>query len=209
MDEKSFLGLGGMVDVSVLVAITIALVLYKFNYYLPAVLLPICVATFVLLGISILNNNSASTAMLAMVSVGFSVSILLKNKIKIAIHTLIFMGIVLVFFIHLNNYLFYLYSTRGQVVIVFSTYGSMYLIITYSASILKETYDRVNLELKEKNMKLLEQTFLMAHQKNEVIESRNELNKMNQNLETIILERTNNVKQKNEYLVKYSFANAH
>jgi signal transduction histidine kinase len=209
MDEKNFFGLGGMADVSVLIAITVALVLHKFNYYLPAVLLPICVATFVLLGISILNNNSASTAMFAMVAVGFSVSILLKNKIKIVIHTLIFMGIVLVFFIHLNNYLFYLYSTRGQVVIVFSTYGSMYLIITYSASILKETYDRVNLELKEKNIKLLEQTVLMAHQKNEVIESRNELNKMNQNLETIIMERTNNVKQKNEYLIKYSFANAH
>jgi hypothetical protein len=42
-----------------------------------------------------------------------------------------------------------------------------------------------------------------------VTKSRNELNEINENLETIILERTNNVKQKNDYLVKYSFANAH
>jgi hypothetical protein len=115
----------------------------------------------VLIGICIVKNNSTSTAIFAMVAVGFTISILLKNKI--AIDRLIFMGITLVFFIHLNNYPFYLYATRGQVVIIFSTYASMYLIISYSTSILKVTYDRVNLELKEKNIKLLKQTVLMTY----------------------------------------------
>ena len=49
----------------------------------------------------------------------------------------------------------------------------------------------------------------MAHQNSNLIDSRNELNQINQNLETIVEQRTNNVKQKNEYLVKYAFTNAH
>ena len=209
MEKKNFTGFGGLVDIAILIGISIALVLHKYNYYQSAVILPISIASIALLSISIVHVNSASTAMISLVVVGFSASILLTKNIKIIAHIFIFIGMIVVFIFHLNNYIFYRYFTSDQVITTFAAYFCAYFIITYSVSILKETYDRMNLELKEKNIKLLEQTVLMTHQKNEVIESRNELNKLNQNLELVILERTNNVKQKNEYLVKYSFANAH
>jgi signal transduction histidine kinase len=209
METQNFLGLGGIVDIAILAGISIALVLHKYNYYQSAVILPITIATVSLISISIVHVNSASTAMISLVVVGFSVSILLTKKVKIIAHILIFIAMIVVFIFHLNNYSFYRYATSGQVITTFAAYLSGYVIITYSVSILKVTYDRVNLELKDKNIKLLEQTVLMTHQKNEVTKSRNELNEMNENLEKIILERTNNVKLKNDYLVKYSFANAH
>ncbi len=56
---------------------------------------------------------------------------------------------------------------------------------------------------------MLEQTVTMAHQNSLLEKSRKELNHINADLENIVRERTNNVKQKNEYLVKYAFANAH
>lgn len=209
MRIDDFLGFGGLVDVGILASIGIGMILHKKNYYLPAVIIPALLATVSLLAVSIVFSQSITTAMIALVVVGFSISILLKGLAKNLMHALIYIGMLVVFINHVLHLSFYKYENVNQAIINFTAYYMGYLIITYSASALKSKYDFVTLELEEKNIKLLEQTVSMVHQKSELIKSRNELNEINQNLETIIEQRTNNVKQKNEYLVKYAYTNAH
>ena len=209
MQMDNFLGIGGMVDVGILVSIGVAMVLHKSGYYVPAVILPTSFAAVALLLVSVLHSQSVTTAMIALVSVGFSISILLKGKIRSWMHGAIYAGMAVVLLYHVSNYSFYMYENSNQVITNFAAYFIVYLIITYSVGALKTKYDTVTLELQQKNLKLLEQTVLMAHQNNEVVASRNELNQINQNLESIVEQRTNNAKQKNEYLVKYAYTNAH
>lgn len=209
MQMDNFLGIGGMVDVGILVSIGVAMLLHKNGYYVPAVILPTSFAAAALLLVSVLHSQSVTTAMIALVSVGFSISILLKGKIRSWMHGAIYAGMAVVLLYHVSNYSFYMYENSNQVITNFAAYFIVYLIITYSVGALKTKYDTVTLELQQKNLKLLEQTVLMAHQNNELVASRNELNQINQNLESIVEQRTNNAKQKNEYLVKYAYTNAH
>lgn len=209
MKINDFMGISGLCDVGILISIGSAMILHKQGYYLPAVIIPVLFSAFALLTISVLHSQSINTAMIALMAVGFSISILLKNQAKKWMHGFVCIGICIVFMYHISDVPFYKYENSNDVVITFSVYFVVYLIITYSAGALKDTYDSVTLELKEKNIKLLEQTVLMVHQNNELEASRNELNEINQNLESIVEQRTNNVKQKNEYLVKYAYTNAH
>jgi signal transduction histidine kinase len=209
MQLDNFLGIGGIVDIGILASIAFAMVLHNNGYYLPAVIIPITFSAVALLVISVLHSQSVNTAMIALVAVGFSISILLKSKVRNLMHVFIYAGMTVVLFYHLSNYSFYLYENSNHVITNFTAYFIVYLIITYSAGALKTKYDSVTLELQQNNLKLLEQTVLMAHQNSLLVESRNELNEINQNLESIVEQRTNNVKQKNEYLVKYAFTNAH
>jgi signal transduction histidine kinase len=209
MRKEIFWGFNGIVDIVIISSIGAAILLHKYDYYLLAAIIPVCVTSLALFSISILQSQSITTAMIALVAVGFSLSILLKGRIKNIIHGFIYVGMLIVFVYHLSNTAFFKYENSNQVITNFATYFVVYLIITYSAGALKRTYDSVTLELKEKNTKLLEQTVLIVHQKNQLLDSRNELNEINQNLESIVEQRTNNVKQKNEYLVKYAYTNAH
>ncbi|HSY62692.1 MAG TPA: hypothetical protein VK796_12495 [Cytophaga sp.] len=209
MKRDNFFGIGGFVDIGIFLSIVIAMILQQQNHYMAAVIVPIAFSGCALLTISIMHPQSTTTSMMALVAVGFSVSILLKGKIKNWIHTFIYIGMVTVFIYHISDITYYKYENTNQVIVNFASYFVVYLIIAYSAGALKSKYDSVTIELKEKNIKLLEQTVLMAHQNNELVEKRNELNEINQNLESIVEQRTNNVKQKNEYLVKYAFTNAH
>lgn len=209
MKSDVFFGLSGMVDVGILAVIIIAMILHGNGYYMLTVIIPTTFSSAALFVVSILHSQSATTAMIALVSVGFSISVLLKGKYRNLMHALIYCGMTTVFIMHLLNYNFYLYTGLNHVIITFAAYYIVYLIITYSAGELKSKYDSVTIELKEKNVKLLEQTVLMVHHQNELMESKNELDSINQNLEQIIEERTQNVKLKNEYLIKYAFANAH
>lgn len=209
MKRDNLFGFGGFVDIGILISIGVAMILHKQGYYLPAVIIPVSFSALALLIISTIHSQSANTAMIALMAVGFSISILLESKTKRWIHALIYIGMLIVFVYHISNIPFYKYESTNQVFITFAAYFVVYLIITYSAGALKDKYDSVTEELKEKNVKLLEQTVLIVHQKNELLESRTELNQINQNLESIVEQRTNNVKQKNEYLVKYAYTNAH
>jgi len=209
MQLDNFLGLGGLVDVGILVSLGIAILLHQKGYYLPAVIIPTVFSALALLGISVAHSQSATTAMIELTCVGFSVSILLERKMRNWMHAFVYAGMVVVMLYHLSDYTFYLYESSNHVITNFTSYFIVYLIITYSVGALKTKYDTVTLELNQKNLKLLEQTVLMVYQNNELLESRNELNKINQNLESIVEQRTNNVKQKNDYLVKYAFTNAH
>ncbi|WP_018341523.1 HAMP domain-containing histidine kinase [Cytophaga aurantiaca] len=209
MSSDDFLGFGGLVDIGILTSIAIGMVLHKWGYYFLALIIPLSFSALALLGISIAYSQSITTAMIALVVVGFSISILLKSAIKNWIHAFIYTGMFIVSIYHISNISFYKYDNVNQVIINFTAYFMVYLIITCSAGTLKNKYDSITLELKEKNIKLLEQTVLMVHQNNELVESRNELNEINQNLESIVEQRTNNVKQKNEYLIKYAYTNAH
>lgn len=209
MPIDNLLGVGGLVDIGILSSIAVAMFLHTKGYYLPAVIIPTAFSAAALLVISVLHSQSVTTAMIALVSVGFSISILLKSKIRNWMHIFIYAGMATVLVYHLSNYSFYMYESSNQVITNFAAYFIVYLIITYSVGALKNKYDTVTLELQQKNLKLLEQTVLMAHQNNDLVASRNELNQINQNLESIVEQRTNNAKQKNEYLVKYAYTNAH
>lgn len=211
MKTDNFFGLGGLVDLGILISVGVGMILHKQGKYLPAVIIPVSFSAFALISISIGSAHyySSNTEMIALMAVGFSISILLKGIVRKLLHAFVCSGMFTVFLFHISDISFYQYESTNLVVITFAAYFVVYLIITYSAGALMDKYDFVTLELKEKNIKLLEQTVLMAHQNNELIEKRNELNKINQNLESIVEQRTNNVKQKNEYLVKYAYTNAH
>src|SRR6478736_3910077 len=68
MQMDNFLGIGGMVDVGILVSICVAMFLHKNGYYVPAVILPTSFAAAALLLVSVLHFQSVTTAMIALVS---------------------------------------------------------------------------------------------------------------------------------------------
>jgi signal transduction histidine kinase len=209
MTPTDFWSPSGMVDVTILMSICIAIFLHKIGYYTIAVVLTVLLISAALLFISVEHAQSIKTAFVPLNVVGFAISVLLKKRVKYILHALVCMGIVGVMFIHMQALTFYGHATIEDVLTNFASYFIVYLIITYSASALKNKYDAVNAQLNEKNIQLLDQTVAMAHQNALLEESRKELNNINMDLENIVRERTNNVKRKNEYLVKYAFANAH
>lgn len=124
-------------------------------------------------------------------------------------HLYVGIGISVVFYFQFADPSLYLKSSSSEVITTFIIYIVVYIIITFSATALKLKYDSINNELISKNQELIDKSILMENKNKELTESENQMNEINAHLEQIVEERTNNVKSKNQYLVKYAFANAH
>lgn len=197
-----------IVDLTILACIGFAFVLHYFNKYHAAVLiatLPPLTALFY----SNIYLPHSTTAMAAIIAIGFSFSILLSGVSRKIMHLYVGIGISVVFYFQFADPSLYLKSSSSEVITTFIIYIVVYIIITFSATALKLKYDSINNELISKNQELIDKSILMENKNKELTESENQMNEINAHLEQIVEERTNNVKSKNQYLVKYAFANAH
>jgi len=197
-----------MVDITILCCVIAAIIFNHFKKHqasvVTATLLPLVILFYAEMYVP--NSNSA---MIAILAVGFSISVLLDGLTKKLMHLGIAIGIVVVFVFQINSPMHYEKSSLNEIITYFITYAIVYCIITYAASALKDKYNTINSELSFKNKELEEKSKAIEQQNKELIESENQMNAINLHLEQIVQERTNNVKSKNEYLVKYAFANAH
>ncbi len=206
--KETIITSSNVVDITILTCIGLAFLLLHFNKYHAAVI----TATFTPLTALFYSNiylPHSTTAMAAIIAVGFSFSILLNGTSRKIMHAYVCSGMSVVFYFQFADPSLYLKTSSGEVITTFIIYAVVYIIITFSASALKLKYDSINQELISKNQELLEKNILMEKKNQELIESENQMNEINIHLEHIVEERTNNVKSKNEYLIKYAFANAH
>jgi signal transduction histidine kinase len=140
---------------------------------------------------------------------GFIVSVMLKGKLKVLMHTLIVSSVIAVFFIqHITPSLRFASSDNQQFTIVV-TYLIIYFNLAYPTNILKKRYDLINRHLSETNDALTQKTRDMSDQNAVLLQAQSELNALNSNLERILNDRTARIQAQNEVLVRYSYNNAH
>ncbi len=206
--EKATDNASHIVDISILVCFSVAIVLNRMKKHKASV---IAATFFPLLSLfySTIFIPHSHSAMIAIFAIGFIISILLDGISKSFMHGYIAAGMAVVLFFQLKDPVLYEKHDSNEVFTSFIIYMIVYFVITYSASALKEKYNSINLELLVKNQELIEKGKAIEKQNKELIASENKMNEINAHLEQIVEERTNNVKSKNAYLVKYAFANAH
>lgn len=197
-----------IIDIALLICVAGAIVLNYYKMYKASVIAATAFPLSALFYSCIYIPNSDS-AMIAILTIGFVVSILLDGLSKKLMHIYICIGLTVLFYLQLKNPILFDKKDMNESITSFVIYSIVYFIITYSASALKEKYDTINLELSYKNKELEEKGKAIEQRNKELIESKNRMDEINAHLEQIVEERTNNVKSKNAYLVKYAFANAH
>jgi len=197
-----------VIDIALLVCVAAALILNHYKKHKAAV---IATTAFPLLALfySCIYIPNSDSAMIAILTIGFIVSVLLDGLSKKLMHIYIGIGLAIVFYFQLKSPSLFEKIDVNESITSFIIFVIVYFIITYSASALKEKYDAINLELMYKNQELEEKGKAIEQRNSELIESENRMNEINAHLEQIVEERTNNVKNKNAYLIKYAFANAH
>ncbi len=144
----------------------------------------------------VLINSSTSLAIVLII--GFTYSMMLKGKIMWIMHAITFLVINIVFTVHAKD------MVRSGI-----TYSILYFIIAYASGILKFNYDKIHQYLKTTNIELNEKAKEIEAQNEELLQIQNNLNEVNNELESIVAERTSKITTQNEILLKYSYTNAH
>jgi signal transduction histidine kinase len=140
---------------------------------------------------------------------GFIVSVMLKGKLKVAMHTAIVTSIIAVFFVQHTTPALRFASTNNEQLTILVTYLIVYFNLAYPSSILKKKYDLINMHLSEMNDALTQKTSDMSVQNSVLLQAQSELNALNSNLERILNDRMAKIQAQNEVLVRYSYNNAH
>lgn len=144
----------------------------------------------------ILPGNT--TALAAVIIVGFVFSVMLRGKIMWIMHGIAFIVINTVFLVNIP-----------QAITAAITYSTLYFILAYAAGVLKASYDRLHQHLRNKNIELQEKRNEIALQNKELLQIQDNLSELNKNLEKVVNERTQKIQTQNEILIKYSYTNAH
>lgn len=140
---------------------------------------------------------------------GFIVSVMLKNVLKILMHTLIVSSVIIIFYIQYVTPSLRFETNPNEMLTIAVTYLIVYFNLAYPSSVLKKKYDVINQHLSEINDALTQKTRDMSEQNNELLQAQSELNSLNSNLELILNERTAKIQAQNEMLLRYSYNNAH
>ncbi|HTF18044.1 MAG TPA: hypothetical protein VK658_08230 [Chryseolinea sp.] len=140
---------------------------------------------------------------------GFIVSVMLKGKLKVLMHTVIVSSVIFVFFIQHTTPSLRFASSDNELLTIAVTYLIVYFNLAYPSSILKRKYDLINLHLSESNDALTQKTRDMSDQNAVLLQAQSELNVLNSNLERILNDRTAKIQAQNDVLVRYSYNNAH
>ena len=152
-------------------------------------------------------NTTTSFAIILIL--GFIFSILLRGNLMWIMHSITYIGIILIFLIQLQKPALRVAPETSEVLTVGITYLVLYIIISYCTGILKLRYDEINQELRTANIELHEKADEIETQNEELLQTHNHLNELNRNLEDLVNERTLKIKAQNEMLIKYSYTNAH
>ncbi len=141
--------------------------------------------------------------------IGFAYSILLKGTVKIIMHGITLASMLAVFIWQTQHAEYYMKPNPGEIISMGATYLTLYLIISYTSGYLKMRYDAIHLELINTNSELTEKASEIETQNEELVQSQQNLYELNLNLEKMVHDRTDKIKQQNEQLIKYSYNNAH
>ncbi|HEY5825606.1 MAG TPA: hypothetical protein VIT44_14625 [Cyclobacteriaceae bacterium] len=198
-----------IVDSAVFFAIITTTILYKFGYLTQAVIWIGLVIMSAMFYQSIVADAITTSSMAVVMVVGFTYSVLLSGKISIFLHCLTLLGMFLVFTWLALHPLQYGQTNTNDIIVAGVTYGILYGIIAYSSRILKSRYDEMVRSLARKNNELIEKAHEIETQNEELVQSQENLFQINTHLETLVDERTKEVKRQNEQLIKYAYSNAH
>jgi hypothetical protein len=157
------------------------------------------------LSVPISTTNSLSVILL----VGFICSVMLKGKTMIGMHLFSVSCIVVIFVVQYRNPGMRFTEQQNEMATVIITYSIIYFILTYATAVLKESYDRMHLYLRDINIQLNQKAGEIAVQNEELVKAHDNLNQMNTDLEQIVNDRTARIRQQNEILLRYAYTNAH
>jgi signal transduction histidine kinase len=158
---------------------------------------------------AITADHITNTSMAVVMVIGFGFSVLLKRKLLAAVHTLVFVAMVIVFSWNVTHPADYGHTDSSSIIVVGITYLILYFVICYSSYVIKTRYDLMNAALRDKNFELVEKSNEIEAQNEELIQSQETLHSLNSRLEAMVEERTREVQLQNERLIKYAYTNAH
>ena len=150
-----------------------------------------------------------STAFSVILLVGFLFSMLLQGKLLWIMHGIALSGIVALFIYQSVMPSLRFASDTGDVISVAITYLVLYGNISYFTAVLKFRYDHLHQYMRKVNIDLQDKTNEIEAQNGELIQIQNNLSEINLNLERMVNDRTEKIREQNEILLKYNYANAH
>ena len=186
------------VYISLIILITCVLTHAIRNRYPTAAVLLLTTVVMVAMVYQRLKAPQTTTTISVILILGFIYSVLLKRNLMWAMHV--------VALIILNT--IFVIEVKGAVTAAI-TYSTLYFILTYATWVLKANYDKMNKSLIATNRELHEKTIEIAAQNQELLQTHDDLNVLNSDLEKIVNERTAKIRLQNQILMKYSYANAH
>jgi signal transduction histidine kinase len=207
--QENFIQYDGIIDFILLGSVVLSFGLFRFGRYDGSVLVITSVTLVSMLYQSITLRHATTMSFSVILVVGFIFSILLKGTLKAIMHGLALLGMLAVFSWQSLHADFYNQPNPGEVITMGFTYFSLYIILSYSAGYLKTRYDAMHQELIDKNSELSEKSNEIETQNEELTQSQQNLYELNLNLEKLVNERSEKIKQQNEQLIKYSYNNAH
>ena len=198
-----------IVDSAIFFAVVTTTILYKLGYFKQAVSWIGLVIMSAMFYQSIETDSITTSSMAVIMVVGFTFSVLLNGKIQAVLHCITFLGMFLVFTWLALHPVRYGQDDANDIIVAGVTYGILYVIISYSSRILKGRYDEMVRDLAKKNNELIEKAHEIETQNEELVQSQENLFQINTHLETLVDERTKEVKKQNEQLIKYAYSNSH
>jgi signal transduction histidine kinase len=196
------------IDVAILLAcITSYVIRNKFHTLSVLIFTTIVLSSMFYQALAVPINTTTSLSVILVV--GFIHSVMLKGKIMRAMHILTFIAIHAIFFLQFQNPALRFSSEVNEIVTVTITYSILYFILTYATTVLKASYDRIHVNLKDANIDLQEKNNEIAAQNEELLQIQDNLNELNVDLERLVNERTEKIQVQNDILLKYAYRNAH
>ncbi len=181
------------------VVLTTCIICYLIRHHYPTA--SVMILTAVILAAMIyqrLASPTTTTSLSIVLIVGFIISVMLKGGLLWLMHALTIIILNTVFISNLKD-----------PVTAAITYSILYFILTYATGILKLNYDKMHQHLINNNIELHQKAEKIAAQNEELLDTQDNLRKLNMNLEKIVNERTRKIQTQNEILIKYSYTNAH
>jgi len=188
------------------VAITISsiilltcIICFPFRHKFPTYV--VLLVTTLLLSISIylrLTDPSSTYNFSILLITGFIFSVLLIGKLMWFMHSVAFIIISTVFLLGSQH------PINDAI-----TYTSLYFILSFVSGVIKYSYDKIHNDLNDANILLNDKAKEVEAQNEELRQIQENLFALNQNLEKMVTERTQEIQNQNKKLVQYGFNNAH
>ena len=196
------------IDVAILIA-CVAAYFMRSHYPTAAVLIFTSIILLAMIYQCLVVPTNTTTSLSIILIVGFIFSVMLKGKLLFVMHCLTFMILHSIFIYQFHNPVLAFSRQLNDVVTVAITYSILYFILTYASWVLKLRYDEINKDLKVANNELHQKAHEIQTRNVELVETQNNLNELNMDLEKKVTERTAQIRAQNEMLIKYSYTNAH
>jgi signal transduction histidine kinase len=145
-----------------------------------------------------LTIPNTSTTLAVVIIVGFIFSVMLKGRIMWIMHGISFIILNSIFILKVDD-----------AVTAARTYSTLYFIVIYATAVLKSSYDRIHQHLLSTNLELHEKSNEVLAQNEELLQVKDSLNALNEDLERVVNERTKKIQIQNEILLRYNYSNAH